>query len=323
MATATVPLPVSVVVPVRNEAGTLPELFAALVRQSAIPAEVVFVDTGSTDGSAAEIQEWVVEAARAGICCRLVLLAKGYPGAARNAGVHASTQAWIAFIDAGITPSDNWLTALWKCQETQNNDALFGVCRFVADSTLGKTLCALSYGYDRVRPVLPASLFRRELFDRVGYFEPRLRSGEDILWKRALAEAGVPTTICWFARVEYRHFPATLPLAVKKWFVYERSATLAGLGGGLRSAALLCVLLLLGWLIVAPESGAIGFAIYAFFRGVIDPLRRSGWRSWWGSKPWAALVAILVAPVLDLSATAGRAAGLIGGDRVGQFNDNW
>lgn len=308
-------LPVSVVVPVRNEAGTLPELLAALLRQSARPAEVVLIDTGSTDNSAAIAREWAKTAARSGIVFRVEELPGGYPGAARNAGVRSAAHEWIAFIDAGIVPEDDWLSALWACNARVGKDALFGVCRFVSDSLLGRTLCALSYGYGHVQPVLPASLFRRDLFEKVGFFAPNLRSGEDILWKRALAAAGVPMETCQAARVEYRHFPTTLPHAANKWYTYERSATIAGIGGGVRAVALFGVLILFGLLFVEPKLGAMGLAAYVLLRGVADPLRRSGWRPWWGAAPWAILVAVPVAAVLDVSAAAGRVAGLVGGSR--------
>lgn len=311
--------PISVVVPVRNEAVTLPELLAALIRQSIAPAEIVLVDTGSTDNSIAVVQEWGGAAKQAGICLNLLRLPDGYPGAARNAGVRAAAHEWIAFIDAGIVPADDWLDALWACKERSGSEALFGVCRFVSDGMLGRILCALSYGYGRILPVLPASLFRRDLFDRIGFFEADLRSGEDILWKRALAAADVSMETCRAARVEYRHFPTTLPLAARKWFSYERSATAAGIGGGLRAAALFGLLILYGLLIVAPIVGATGLVAYALLRGVADPLRRSGWHPWWGSQPWAVLAAVPVAAVLDLSAAAGRIAGLVRGSRYGRF----
>lgn len=299
----------------RNEAGTLPELLAALLRQNAKPAEVILVDTGSMDNSVAIAREWAKTAERSGIEFRIEELPGGYPGAARNAGVRSATHEWIAFIDAGIVPEDDWLSALWTCNAQVGKDALFGVCRFVSSSLLGRTLCALSYGYGRVQPVLPASLFRRALFDKAGFFSPDLRSGEDILWKQALAAAGVPMGTCQEARVEYRHFPTTLPLAAHKWFSYERSATMAGIGGGLRAVALFGVLILYGLLFAAPTVGATGLAAYLLLRGIADPMRRSGWRPWWGSQTWAILAAVPVAAVLDVSAAVGRIAGLVGGSR--------
>ena len=317
MTPAAVVLPVSIVVPVRNESRSLPELLEAIANQEAKPLEVVFVDTGSLDNSASLVEEWVEVAARCGIKCQLLRLPDGYPGAARNAGVRAATQEWIAFIDAGIVPSGNWLAALWACQQKSGKPAMFGVCRFVSDEVLGKILCALSYGYERVRPVLPASLFRRDLFDRVAFFEPGLRAGEDILWQRALESAGIATETCWDAHVEYRHFPDSLQHAARKWFTYEQSVTAAGVGGSLRVAVQFAVLFLCAWLILDPTRAVFGLAAYALLRGVADPLRRSGWRPWWGTRIWAVLAAVPVAALIDVSAATGRVTRILKGGRLG------
>jgi GT2 family glycosyltransferase len=309
-------VPVTVVVPVRNEVITLPELFDALEYLTTKPAEIIFVDTGSVDASVAAIQNWSGKAERVGMSCRVLELQDGYPGAARNAGVMAATQAWIAFLDAGIIPSVNWLASLWTCQKKSRNNAYYGVCRFTpSGNAVGKIICALSYGCDRVLPVLPASLFHRDLFYRVAFFEPTLRAGEDILWQRTLRSAGVPIEICPNAVVEYRHFPQSVSQAARKWFVYERSASVAGIGGGFRLLALLCVVMVFAGVLVVPATGALGVSVYAVSRGIIDPLRRANWRAWWGRQPWMLLAAVPMAAVLDFAAAAGRIAGLMRGKR--------
>lgn len=310
-------LPVSIVVPIRNESRALPGLLDAIANQRAVPLEVVFVDTGSVDDSASLVAAWMAVAARCGIKCQLLRLPGAYPGAARNVGVRAATQEWIAFIDAGIIPAGTWLSALWACQRKTAKPAIFGVCRFDADGLLGKILCALSYGYNQARPVLPASLFRRDLFERVAFFEPGLRAGEDILWQRALESAGVATETCRDAQVEYRYFPETLEHAARKWFIYEQSVTAAGVGGNLRAAVQFAVLFLCGWLIFDPATGVFALAAYAFLRGLVDPLRRSGWRPWWGARFWAVLAAVPVAALIDVSAAAGRVTRILKGGRPG------
>lgn len=316
MPTSTALLPISVVVPVRDEAAVLPELFAGLLRQTAKPAQIVFVDTGSTDGSPAAIEAGFRAAGEFGIGCSLVRLDRGYPGAARNEGIRTATQSWIAFIDAGITPDEDWLEALWSCRESLGKEALYGVCRFSAEDLLGRVLCALSYGQGRTAPVLPASLFRRDVFERSGYFEPSLRSGEDILWKQALAQAGVSIGVCQRAVVNYRHFPPTLARAARKWYAYERSASAAGLGGGPRAAVLYGLILLAVCLPILPCLSAAGLVLYALARGVLDPLRRSGWQPWWGPQPLAILAAPPVAAVLDFSSAVGRLDTLLRGRRL-------
>ena len=51
-------IPAAIVVPVVNEASTLPYLLDAIAQQMQRPAELVFVDGGSRDGSAALINDW-------------------------------------------------------------------------------------------------------------------------------------------------------------------------------------------------------------------------------------------------------------------------
>jgi glycosyltransferase involved in cell wall biosynthesis len=93
----------SVIVPTKNGAGRLPELFAALAEQTVGPGafEVVLVDDGSTDDTAA-----VAEAHGARVVRSPQSLG---PGAASNLGVeHANAEA-IAFTDDDTIPAPDWI----------------------------------------------------------------------------------------------------------------------------------------------------------------------------------------------------------------------
>ena len=72
MTSSPVILPVSIVVPVRDESRSLPELLEAIANQDAKPHEVVFVDVGSLDNSPSLVEGWVEVAARCGIKCQLL-----------------------------------------------------------------------------------------------------------------------------------------------------------------------------------------------------------------------------------------------------------
>ncbi|WP_265943723.1 glycosyltransferase family 2 protein [Dechloromonas sp. A34] len=234
-------LPISIVIPVRNEATTLSELFAALDALSPKPAEVVFVDTGSDDGSLVLIENWMAHVGNAQIKGQLCRQHGAYPGAARNIGIKAASQPWVAFLDAGIVPHADWLGKLWACQKRSSATAVYGACRFHSADSWGRMICAVSYGQEQIAPVLPASLFQKEVFERAGYFEENLRSGEDVRWKRNLACVGISVQDCNEALVEYGHFPSGLGGSLKKWFVYEQSATVAGVGGGRRAFMLFAI----------------------------------------------------------------------------------
>jgi glycosyltransferase involved in cell wall biosynthesis len=102
---------VSVVVPVRDAAGTLPAQLDALERQDYDePYEVVVADNGSRDGSAELAGAW---AQRTGGLGRVVRAdARRGPGHARNAGAAAARGDLLAFCDADDVVSVGWLRAL-------------------------------------------------------------------------------------------------------------------------------------------------------------------------------------------------------------------
>lgn len=307
-------LPISIVIPVLNEATTLSELFAALDALLPKPAEVVFVDTGSDDCSVALIENWMAHAGNAHIKGQLCQRHGAFPGAARNVGIKAASQPWIAFLDAGIVPHADWLGKLWACQQRQGVIAVYGACRFHSADSWGRMICAVSYGQERTVPVLPASLFQRAVFEQAGYFEEGLRSGEDVRWKRNLACVGISVQDCDEALVEYVHFPSGLGGSLKKWFVYEQSATVAGLGGARRGFMLFAIAMLYCLTALGVAGAPIALACYLLLRGVVDPFRRSVVRPWWNCW-WQPLLVIPIVAMLDLAAVAGRLTAMLGMSR--------
>lgn len=109
---------ITLVVPMLNEARTLPDLLGALKAQTRRPDELVFVDAGSRDGSADLVRQWWKCEGWPGLGCRVIILPGAYPGAGRNAGVWAAQGECIAFIDAGIDPDSQWMEQLERCLES-------------------------------------------------------------------------------------------------------------------------------------------------------------------------------------------------------------
>jgi glycosyltransferase involved in cell wall biosynthesis len=99
------PLPITVVVPAYNSARTIERALSSVFAQNALPAEVIVVDDGSVDRTA--------ELARAAGARVLVQSNRGC-GEARNTGIRAATQPWIALLDA----DDEWvpgkLASQWR-----------------------------------------------------------------------------------------------------------------------------------------------------------------------------------------------------------------
>ncbi len=100
---------VSVVVPMFKVARYLPDFLGSLDAQEGglADVELIFVDDGSPDESAALVTEW---SKRTGTPMRLVSKPNGGLCSARNAGLEVATGEWITFWD----PDDileNWYTA--------------------------------------------------------------------------------------------------------------------------------------------------------------------------------------------------------------------
>ncbi len=87
----------TVVVPAHDAEATLGQALRSALGQTTPPDEVLVVDDGSTDGTAAV-------AAAFGPPVRLVSRPQGGPSAARNTGVAEAGGEWVAFLDA----DDEW-----------------------------------------------------------------------------------------------------------------------------------------------------------------------------------------------------------------------
>ena len=106
---------VSIIVPARNEAKTITHLIHTVRQQSPAgwSAEVVLVDDGSTDDTAA-----VARAAGARVVELGVRPGGGNPAAARNRGALAALGDPLVFLDADCLPADGWLARLLEGHES-------------------------------------------------------------------------------------------------------------------------------------------------------------------------------------------------------------
>ena len=103
----------SVVLPTRNRRRTLTATLDAVVRQQdAPPFEVVVVDDGSTDDTAA----WL-DATRFDVPVRRVAAHGDGPARARNAGIRAARGEWLALLGDDTEPVPGWLAAHQRARD--------------------------------------------------------------------------------------------------------------------------------------------------------------------------------------------------------------
>jgi glycosyltransferase involved in cell wall biosynthesis len=197
----------SVIVPARNAQDTLPRTLAAVAGQDLEGGyEVIVVDDGSTDGTAA------VARAAGGPVSVVQQPALG-PAAARNRGVQSASGAAIAFCDADVFPAVGWLEA--GVRALQFADIVQGRVLPDPEGGLGPYDRAIWIAFD-AGLWQTANLFTtRELFDRVGGFEEWIRPRAG----KALAED------VWFGYKALRlgARPAFCPEALAHHAVFERS----------------------------------------------------------------------------------------------------
>jgi GT2 family glycosyltransferase len=107
---STLTLPVSVVIPAYNRAGMLERALTSVFSQRpAVPAEVIVVDDGSADRTAAVAEQLGARVIRhthnRGLC------------AARNTGVRAAAHDWVALLDSDDEWLPHHLSHLWSLRD--------------------------------------------------------------------------------------------------------------------------------------------------------------------------------------------------------------
>lgn len=98
-------LKLSVIIPVYNAAGYIPEMLKALERQTDVRFEAVFVNDGSADESLAALCRAEAEHK---LNIRVINRKNGGAGAARNSGIMAARGEFITFADADDAISEKF-----------------------------------------------------------------------------------------------------------------------------------------------------------------------------------------------------------------------
>ena len=305
---------VTVVVPYYNERENLPYLLQRLAEQTLRPHEVILVNSGSSDESSDLIDEWI-RTRRPIIHFRNLNASTKTPGGSKSAGVKASHSNLFAFMDCGLVFPTNWLERQVALLDSDEIDWVSGVCLTKGTTLTDKAAIAHTYGYLTARPVIPGSVVRRRVFDRIGLFKD-LRAGYDAEWARAAERAGLQRAVNHDVVVEYRgvNFAADLRGVFLKSLRYARPSVgrddtivpyvyvLASLCGIVTIVTVLAGVLPLFLL-------PVGFSLYLLARLAIAARKSSGF-SFFLRSPLRLFSLLLVGLVMDLGKTCGFAAGI-------------
>jgi GT2 family glycosyltransferase len=165
---------ISVVITVRNEERHLGQLLDSLRAQEG-PFEVIVVDAESRDRTLAIAQQFARQYPET---FRLVEH-PGSRGIGRNTGVREARGESVAFIDGDCFADSNWLKHLRAALATA--PVVAGQTVTVGKPRYGRLerVELVQSGYDVTYPSCNLA-YRRELFERLGGFDPRFITAEDI-----------------------------------------------------------------------------------------------------------------------------------------------
>jgi glycosyltransferase involved in cell wall biosynthesis len=217
---------IAVVVPALDEAGNIGMLLEDLRRQRRAPDEVLVVDAGSRDGTAAVVEGMAADWP----ALRLVHRPGAPPGAARNAGIIAASAPVIATLDAGSRVGPEWLDEL--AAPVLEAPGRVAVGTAIADARSSFETAAGWFTLRAFKPVdapgpvgrsfLPAGrngvCFRSEAWEAAGGYPERLPWGEDKRFLTRLRALGCAVHASPRAVVRWR--PRERPSALYRQ--YER-----------------------------------------------------------------------------------------------------
>lgn len=181
---------VSAIIPVHNRTSYIGEAIASIRGQSRAPLELIVVDDGSTDGTAAFVETL-------GSDIRLIRQPHAGVTVARNRGILAARGDFIAFLDS----DDVWTEGKLSTQvpillEHPDVEVVLGHTRRMSMPGAGDGASSgLSLTPRELALSLGAALIRRSTFETIGAFDESLPRAEDWDWFMRLRERGAPVVV--------------------------------------------------------------------------------------------------------------------------------
>jgi cellulose synthase/poly-beta-1,6-N-acetylglucosamine synthase-like glycosyltransferase len=198
---------VSVVVPVRDGESMIAACLDSILATDYPPnrREILVVDNGSTDGTAALIRSKPVR-----------YLREPKPGVsnARNRGIAESTGEILAFVDADCLVEPQWLTELIRPFEDVEVGSVAGDLQHAAPTTAAERQAARMLGNwqrfaftsNPAYPITANAAYRRDVLERIGGFDPHMTRAQDVeLGLRFQERSGLRLAYAERATARHRH----------------------------------------------------------------------------------------------------------------------
>lgn len=182
----------SAIIPVFNKESFLENTINSVLQQSFSDFELIVVNDGSTDGSMAIIEKFSDPR------IRFFTKENGGVSSARNLGLQKASAKYISFLDADDYWYPNFLEEMASCiQEFPEHHVFSAAVEVETENLVLPSQYSISKKNDRVvvnyfeasmkttAICTSCAVFKRSVFEKVGIFDPRLKSGQDTdMWIR-------------------------------------------------------------------------------------------------------------------------------------------
>lgn len=193
----------TVVIPAYNRQDFIAEIIECVSNQEMGDIEIIVVDDGSTDGTAARASEFQN--------VRVLRKPNGGPASARNFGLEHARGEYIAFIDSDDLWVDGALVRLVDTLEKDDEaDLVMGLPKVMARSSPEHPFELSSSALAQFPYSISGTVFRRSVFSKVGTFDPDLWFGEDVDWFHRAQNQGIRAMRLDFESVIFRRHEKNL-----------------------------------------------------------------------------------------------------------------
>lgn len=176
---------IGVIIPVFNRETEIVRALESIARQKSLPDEVIVVDDGSKDASAASAQQFMGRIPG----LKVLQVENGGAGLARNIGINASSSEWLSFLDSDDEWAPEKIQILRQVSATRpETDVVVNACIHV-DEASGRVIhkrhappqqAGRSIYFSEFRIKTSGFSVKRELLSRTGMmFAERRRVCED------------------------------------------------------------------------------------------------------------------------------------------------
>ena len=207
---------ISVIIPSNHRHDELLNTVSLVCNQTLKPFEILIIDSSHHGGNCPE--DITVLCALSRIELIYEYRESAMPGYARNIGLERATRDIIAFIDVHTLARPNWLETSLAALVHSGADGIWGSTSFSAKTAFEKLVRDGLYGIN-CKTTLPGSIFRRDVFFRVGQFIDWVRAGEDTEWMLRVELLKVRIIYSYIPNIDYIGLIGlNINKLIRKWY---------------------------------------------------------------------------------------------------------